>query len=98
MRADAQRNLDALLEAAASVFAASGVDAPIHEIAAKAGIGVATLYRHFPHRADLIVAIMRREIDVCAAATRALSAKHKPGEALAHWMHRYVDLVAIKST
>jgi AcrR family transcriptional regulator len=96
VRADAQRNFDALLEAAASVFAASGVDAPIREIAAKAGVGLGTLYRHFPQRSDLIVAIMRREIDVCADAAPVLSAKHKPGEALACWMQRYVDFVATK--
>lgn len=95
-RADAQRNFDALLEAAISVFAASGVDAPIREIAAKAGIGVATLYRHFPQRSDLIVAIMQREIDLCADAAQALSTKHEPGEALARWMQRYVDLIATK--
>ncbi|TJW85606.1 MAG: helix-turn-helix transcriptional regulator, partial [Mesorhizobium sp.] len=52
VRADAQRNSKALLEAAMAVFAASGVDAPVREIADKAGVGVATLYRHFPQRSD----------------------------------------------
>lgn len=96
VRADAQRNLDALLEAAASVFATSGVDAPIREIAAKAGVGVATLYRHFPQRSDLIVAIVRRGIDACADAAQVLSSKHQPSEALVRWMQRYVDLIATK--
>lgn len=96
VRADAQRNIDALLEAAAAVFAASGVDAPIREIAARAGVGVGTLYRHFPQRSDLIVAIFRREMDACADAARVLSSQHEPGEALTRWMQRYVDFVSTK--
>jgi AcrR family transcriptional regulator len=95
-RADAQRNIDALLHAAKEVFATSGVDAPVREIAEKAGVGLGTLYRHFPQRSDLIVAIMRREIDACADAAQVLSKKHKPGDALARWMQRYVDFVATK--
>ena len=54
VRADAQRNIDALLEAALAVFATSGVDAPVREIAEKAGVGIGTVYRHFPQRSDLI--------------------------------------------
>ena len=96
VRADAQRNIDALLAAATAVFAASGVDAPIREIAARAGVGVGTLYRHFPQRSDLIVAIFRREMDACADAAQALSSEHEPGEALARWMQRFVDLVSTK--
>jgi len=96
VRADAQRNMDALLQAAATVFAASGVNAPMRQIAAEAGVGVGTLYRHFPQRSDLIVTIMRREIDVCAEAARVLSSEHAPAEALARWMQRYVDLVSTK--
>ncbi|WP_414463638.1 TetR/AcrR family transcriptional regulator [Hyphomicrobium sp. DY-1] len=95
-RADARRNTDALLQAAKEVFATSGVDAPVREIVEKAGVGLGTLYRHFPQRSDLIVAIMRREIDACAEAAQTLSTKHKPGEALARWMQRYVDFVATK--
>jgi AcrR family transcriptional regulator len=95
-RADAQRNFDALLEAAASVFATSGMDAPIRDIAAKAGVGVATFYRHFPQRSDLIVAIVQRGIDACADAAHVLSNKYEPGEALDRWMQRYVDLIATK--
>jgi AcrR family transcriptional regulator len=96
VRADAQRNLDALLEAALAVFAKSGVDAPVREIAEKAGVGVATVYRHFPQRSDLIAAVFRREIDACADAAPVLAAAHKPGEALARWMQRYVDFIAAK--
>lgn len=96
MRADAQRNLDGLLQAALAVFATSGVDAPVREIAEKAGVGVGTLYRHFPQRADLIAAVFRREIDACADAASALAAEHTPGEALARWMQRFANFIAAK--
>lgn len=96
VRADAQRNLGALLEAAKTVFAASGVDAPVREIAAQAGVGVATVYRHFPQRSDLIAAVFRREIDACAAAAPALAGEHEPGDALAGWLRRYAGLIATK--
>ena len=95
-RADAKRNLDALLKAALEVFATSGVDAQVREIALKAGVGVGTLYRHFPHRADLIAAVFRREVDACAAAAGMLAAEHGPGEALARWMQRYAAFIATK--
>lgn len=96
VRADARRNIDALLEAAMAVFASSGVDAPVREIAEQAGVGVGTLYRHFPQRSDLIVAVFRNEVDACAGAATAIAAGHEPGEALARWMQRYVDFIAAK--
>ena len=96
VRADAQRNIDALLQAAMAVFATSGVDAPVREIAEKAGVGVGTVYRHFPQRSDLIAAVFRREIDACADAAPVLAAEHEPGEALARWMQRYVAFIAAK--
>jgi len=96
VRADAQRDLDALLEAALVVFASSGVDAPAREIAEKAGVGVGTVYRHFPQRSDLIAAVFRREIDACADAAPVLAAAHEPGEALARWMQRYAAFIATK--
>jgi AcrR family transcriptional regulator len=96
VRADAQRNTDALLEAALAVFTASGVDAPVREIAEKAGVGIGTFYRHFPQRADLVAAVFRREIDACADAAPVLAAEHKPGEALARWMQRYAAFIAAK--
>src|SRR3954468_20286786 len=80
VRADAQRNIDALLEAALTVFATSGVDAPVREIAEKAGVGIGTVYRHFPQRADLVAAVFRHEIDACADAASALATEHGPGE------------------
>jgi AcrR family transcriptional regulator len=96
VRADAQRSLDALLHAAKAVFATSGVDAPVREIADKAGVGLGTLYRHFPQRSDLIAAVFRREIDACADAAPILSAEHRPFDALARWMQRYATFVAAK--
>lgn len=96
VRADARRNLDNLLEAALSVFAASGVDAPVREIAEKAGVGVGTLYRHFPTRADLVAAVFRHEVDACADAAPILAVEHNPGEALTRWIQRYADFIATK--
>ena len=96
VRVDAQRSLDALLKAALEVFATSGVDAPVRDIALKAGVGVGTLYRHFPQRADLVAAVFRREIDACADAAPILAAEYEPGEALARWMQRYAAFVATK--
>jgi AcrR family transcriptional regulator len=96
VRADAQRNIDTLLQTALAVFATSGVDAPVREIAEKAGVGVGTLYRHFPERSDLIAAVFRREIDACADAAPALAAEHRPGEALARWMQRYAAFIGAK--
>ena len=96
VRADAQRNLDVLLRSAKEVFASSGVDAPVREIAQKAGVGVGTVYRHFPQRADLVAAVFRHELDACADAAAVLAAKYEPGEAVARWLQRYADLVATK--
>jgi AcrR family transcriptional regulator len=96
VRADAQRNIDTLLETAMAVFATSGVDAPVREIAEKADVGIGTIYRHFPRRSDLIAAVFRREIDACADAAPVLAAAHEPGEALARWVQRYVDFIAAK--
>jgi AcrR family transcriptional regulator len=96
VRADAQRNLDGLLEAAKVVFATSGVDAPVREIAAQAGVGVGTVYRHFPQRSGLVAAVFRREVDACAAAAATLAEQHEPGEALARWLHRYTQFIATK--
>lgn len=96
VRADARRNLDALLRAAMEVFAESGVDAPVREIAQKAGVGVGTVYRHFPQRSDLIVAVFQTQIDACAGAAHDLATEYVPGEALSRWMQRYVDLLSTK--
>jgi AcrR family transcriptional regulator len=96
VRADAQRSLDALLHAAKAVFTTSGVDAPVRKIAEKAGVGLGTLYRHFPQRSDLIAAVLRREIDACADVAPLLSAEREPFDALASWMQRYAAFIAAK--
>jgi AcrR family transcriptional regulator len=96
LRADAQRNAEALLEAAKTVFGTSGVDAPAKEIADLAGVGVGTLYRHFPQRSDLVKAVFQHEVDACADAAPALAAAHQPAEALAQWLRRYTGFVATK--
>ena len=96
LRADVQRNTEALLKAAMAVFATSGVDAPVREIALRAGVGLGTVYRHFPQRSDLIAAVFRHEVDACADAAPVLAAENGPGEALAKWMHRYMDFIAAK--
>ena len=96
VRADVRRNSEALLEAALAVFASSGVDAPVREIAAQAGVGVGTLYRHFPQRSDLIVAVFQHQVDACADAAQTLAAAHQPGEALTLWLQRFADFIATK--
>ena len=96
LRVDAQRNLDALLRAALEVFAAEGVDAPVRTIAERAGVGIGTVYRHFPNRSDLIVAVFRREVDACAQAAPELAAEHEPIRALSLWVQRAVQFVAVK--
>ncbi|WP_327752267.1 helix-turn-helix domain-containing protein (plasmid) [Sphingobium sp. SJ10-10] len=96
VRADAQRNLVTLLEAAKAVFAEAGVDAPVRDIAERAGVGIGTVYRHFPRRADLIAAVFRQELDNCADAADAFALTHPPFEALALWMRRFVKLLVTK--
>jgi AcrR family transcriptional regulator len=85
-----------LLEAARSVFDTSGVDAPAKEITDLAGVGVGTLYRHFPQRADLVKAVVESGIDAVADAGPALSAAHAPNEALTLWIDGFTDLLATK--
>jgi AcrR family transcriptional regulator len=96
LRADAQRSIESLLRAALAVFAASGVDAPVREIAEQAGVGVGTLYRHFPQRSDLVAAVFRHEIDACADAAAVLASEYGPGDALARWMQRYAAFIGTK--
>ena len=95
-RVDAQRNIDALLAAAKAEFAENGVDVGVRTIAARAGVGTATLYRHFPLRSDLIAAVFRREIDDVTAQAEMLAGSHEPFEALLLWAQRYTEFVATK--
>src|ERR1700726_5086428 len=73
-RAVARRNEETVLAAAGAAFVVSGVDVPVRDIAAKARVGVGTIYRHFPTRADLIVAVYRHQVEACAEAGPALLA------------------------
>lgn len=95
-RADAQRNVVALIDAARIVFARSGVDAPAKEITDAAGVGVGTLYRHFPKRSTLVVAVLEKEIDACADLAEELRDSLRPADALAGWVDRYIELVGTK--
>ncbi|MCF4136798.1 TetR/AcrR family transcriptional regulator [Streptomyces sp. Tue 6430] len=96
-RKDARRNKESLLEAAAAAFVVSGVDAPVRDIAARAGVGVGTIYRHFPTRADLIIAVYRHQIEACAEAGPALLATGPtPHAALGRWIVLFVDFLVTK--
>ncbi|MEW2429207.1 TetR/AcrR family transcriptional regulator [Micromonospora sp. NPDC047644] len=96
-RADARRNEATLLAAAASAFVTSGVDVPVRDIATRAGVGVGTIYRHFPTRADLIVAVYRHQVEACAEAGPTLLAESDtPHAALARWINLFVDFLVTK--
>ncbi|MBF4577512.1 TetR/AcrR family transcriptional regulator [Frondihabitans sp. VKM Ac-2883] len=96
-RRDVERNERALLDAAAHVFASSGVNAPVREVAAAAGVGVATLYRHFPTRSDLVVAVYRHQIDALAeAGPLLLTSETTPFAATLSWVHGFVDFLGTK--
>jgi AcrR family transcriptional regulator len=96
-RADAARNEQTVLDATAEVFVRHGVDAPIRTIAAAAGVGMATIYRHFPTRADLIVAVYRHQVDACAlAGPQLLATSATPREALTRWIALFVDFLVTK--
>ncbi len=96
-RADAQRNELTLLAAATAVFVRSGVDAPIREIAAEAGVGIGTIYRHFPTRADLVVAVYRHQVEACAdAGPNLLTDIDSPVAALRQWVDLFVDFLVTK--
>ena len=96
-RADARRNKETLLDAAAAIFVTSGVEAPVRDIAAKAGVGTGTIYRHFPTRADLIIAVYRHQVEACAEAGPALlESCTSPYEALGRWIDLFVDFLVTK--
>jgi AcrR family transcriptional regulator len=89
LRADAQRNYVALLRAGKTVFARSGVDAPFEDVAAEAGVGRGTLYRHFPTRDYLFVAILQERVDFLDAKARALLNAPDAWQALSEWLRLY---------
>jgi AcrR family transcriptional regulator len=96
LRADAQRNRDKLLAAATAAFAEAGTDASLEAIARRAGVGIGTLYRHFPTREALVEAAYRNEVGRLAGSAPELLAAHPPDVALAEWMDRFVDYAAAK--
>jgi AcrR family transcriptional regulator len=96
-RADARRNEESLLEAAAAEFVRSGVEAPVRDIAARAGVGTGTIYRHFPTRADLIVAVYQHQVEACAkAGSDLLASSLSPHAALGEWINLFVDFLVTK--
>ena len=96
-RADARRNEKTLLDAAAAVFVSAGVDAPVRDSAAAAGGGMGTIYRHFPTRADLVIAVYRHQVEACAAAGPVLLASNSsPHVALTRWVDLFVDFLVTK--
>jgi AcrR family transcriptional regulator len=95
-RADARRNRDKLLTAATEAFADEGQDVALESIAARAGVGIGTLYRHFPNRDALVVAAYQHEVDALCAAARELLATQPPDQALRTWAERFADYVATK--
>lgn len=96
LRVDAQRSADALIAAARELFALKGVEVTTREIAERAGVGMGTLFRRFPRRADLIGAVFAGELEACATAADDLARTHPPFEALARWMQVYVQFIATK--
>jgi AcrR family transcriptional regulator len=96
MRSDARRNRERLLAAAADAFARDGANASLEEIARKAGVGIGTLYRHFPSREALMEMVYRRNVDQLAESAENLLATLPPDEALAEFMERFVAYVATK--
>lgn len=96
MRADAARNRDLLLDAALAAFAAGGTDATLDGIAKSAGVGIGTLYRHFPTREALVEAVYRNELDRLCDAADDLLARMPADQALRAWMDRFVDYMVTK--
>ncbi len=95
-RADAQRNRDKLLAAATEAFAAEGEGVALETVAARAGVGIGTLYRHFPNRDALLVAAYQHEVDALCAAAADLLETLPPDQALRAWVDRFADYIATK--
>ncbi|MGI5144461.1 MULTISPECIES: TetR/AcrR family transcriptional regulator [unclassified Streptomyces] len=96
LRADAQRNEDRLLRAAAAAFAQEGANASVKDIAREAGVGVGTLYRRFPSKELLVEATYRHELQLLCEAAPELAASLTPPDALRTWMERFIDFMATK--
>jgi len=96
LRADAQRNRERLLAAAMQAFAEEGEEVALESVAARAGVGIGTLYRHFPNRDALVVAAYQNEVDELCAAAADLLASVPADEALRAWADRFADYIATK--
>jgi AcrR family transcriptional regulator len=95
-RADSARNRQLLIDAAKAGFSGVGLDVSLEEIARRAGVGIGTLYRHFPTREAVVEAVYRREVEQLAEAVPQLLETSPAGEALHKWMHLFVDYIATK--
>ena len=95
-RADAVRNRERVLQAAKAVFSAGGADASLEAVARQAGVGIGTLYRHFPTRESLFEAVYRREVQQLGELAEQLKNEAEPVEALRHWLRSNVEFVATK--
>ena len=95
-RADARRNYERVLAAAGEVFGELGVTAPLDEIARRAGVGNATMYRHFPTRRELVIAVYAGEVTALCELGRSLAADPSPGDALFRWLRAFTAHVATK--
>ena len=96
LRTDARLNREKLLASAAELFAAAGVDVSLEAVARRAGLGIGTLYRHFPNRDALVEAVYRQEVDRLCDAADELRRLHPPDVALAEWMRRFVAYAVAK--
>jgi AcrR family transcriptional regulator len=95
-RADGARNRQLLIDAAKAGFAEFGLNVSLEEIARRAGVGIGTLYRHFPTREAVVEAVYRHEVEQLAEAVPRLLETSPAGEALHKWMHLFVDYIATK--
>ena len=96
LRSDAQRNRDKLLTAATGAFAEEGEGVALEAVAARAGVGIGTLYRHFPSRDALVVAAYQHEVDSLCSAAADLVGSQPADAALRAWAERFADYVATK--
>src|ERR1700754_1113732 len=95
-RADGLRNRERVLEAAKAIFSAGGADASLEAVARHAGVGIGTLYRHFPTREALFEAVYRREVGQLVDLADQLKTEPAPTQALRRWLQSSVEFVATK--
>src|SRR5579859_684933 len=95
-RADSLRNRDLLLTTAKAAFAEAGAEVALEEIARRAGVGIGTLYRHFPTRSALLAGVYQREIDQLTGAADALLREKAPAEAMEAWLNLLIDYMNTK--